>query len=225
MTNFSVRADFFACAHMTRSYEATRYYLNGVFLDPESPRNLNRPGVFIVATDGHRMTVFHDENGSADAPVIVAPDKDLIKYALPGKRKHETGDPCVKLVNENGHARLQRYGAPNGGRHDEAPRAVNLSIVDGTFPDWRRIILEDRAAATVLCFNGEYLGDFGDMARRLTGSPAFSIMAADPASPALLRMASCPEFLGILMGVRGGASGLPDWIKRDYSAETARAAE
>lgn len=52
------------------SYEATRYYLGGVYVQRRCQ------GVLLTATDGHRMIVIHDANGFADeAGVIIKLDR------------------------------------------------------------------------------------------------------------------------------------------------------
>lgn len=54
---------FLAAASLFVSKEETRYYLNGVLIEP-APQG----GVFLVATDGHRLVCFHDPEGMTDAP-------------------------------------------------------------------------------------------------------------------------------------------------------------
>ncbi len=63
--------------------EETRFYLNGFFVH----RDRNE-GVRVVATDGCRLAVFHDETGSCDKPegVIVKLDKYALAFL---KRDHK----------------------------------------------------------------------------------------------------------------------------------------
>jgi len=54
--------------------EDIRYYLNGVNIRP-----LDDGAVMIVATDGHRYVVVHDQHGYAEDEIIVSVKKDALK--------------------------------------------------------------------------------------------------------------------------------------------------
>ena len=69
-----VNADLFKLVHAAISKEETRYYLNGVFIEPHPVG-----GAVLVATDGHRMLVAHDEKGE------VSGSGDLGLRALAGR--------------------------------------------------------------------------------------------------------------------------------------------
>ncbi|WP_321953147.1 beta clamp domain-containing protein [Paraburkholderia bannensis] len=53
-----------------------RFYLNGLNIRP-----LADDSVMIVATDGHRFVVIHDQNGYAERELIVSIKKDCLKSA------------------------------------------------------------------------------------------------------------------------------------------------
>lgn len=57
--NMTCNADLFRIAYSCVSTEETRYYLNGVHLEPHPCG-----GAFMVATDGHRLIVVHDESAN-----------------------------------------------------------------------------------------------------------------------------------------------------------------
>jgi DNA polymerase III sliding clamp (beta) subunit (PCNA family) len=61
-----VNADLFRIVYSCVSTEETRYYLNGVHVEPHPVK-----GAILVATDGHRMLIAHDKDGSCSGPIIV----------------------------------------------------------------------------------------------------------------------------------------------------------
>jgi DNA polymerase III sliding clamp (beta) subunit (PCNA family) len=69
-----VNASLFRIAFKCTSTEASRYYLNGVFIE----KHPTLQGVTMTATDGHKLISIYDESGTADAPAIV----QLTKKAL-----------------------------------------------------------------------------------------------------------------------------------------------
>lgn len=95
------------------STEETRYYLNGVCLD----------GEVAVATDGHRLGCVPtgSDFGSFDRPIIPAKAVRLLA-SLPAPKAISlaTDRPGISIVTDG--ARL------------------SAKLIDGTFPDWRRVV-------------------------------------------------------------------------------------
>ena len=56
------------------AHDDIRYYLNGINIRP-----LEDGTAMIVATDGHRYVVIHDQNGYAESEIICAVKKDALK--------------------------------------------------------------------------------------------------------------------------------------------------
>ena len=115
------------------STEETRYYLNGIFMhvtrDHETGADLFR----MVATDGHRMHVqtFNMPEGAAGMPGIIIPRKTVAKLfkimkgkACPESVSLEVSDTKIRVIFER----------------DGLPVTVTSKVVDGTFPDYRRVI-------------------------------------------------------------------------------------
>lgn len=126
-----------------------RYYLCGVYIEPREDG-----GVFIVATDGHRMMAVIDEMGSASAPTIIRLPGQFLKALprpctypggekIPGVTKGSRSivassiDNCRVTIEElaNGHALMltDGYGRPS---HVQPGNP----IIEGKFPDWRRVL-------------------------------------------------------------------------------------
>src|SRR5690554_1106144 len=81
MPAFDVDASLFRVAAMFQSTEETRYYLNGVHIEQHQDE-----GVFLVATDGHRLLVAHDVSGKIDGgTAIVHLGKDQLKACKEGR--------------------------------------------------------------------------------------------------------------------------------------------
>ncbi len=48
-----------AAAHMFKAKDDVRYYLKGILISPDPDKGLN-----IIGTDGHRMLIVHDPEGT-----------------------------------------------------------------------------------------------------------------------------------------------------------------
>lgn len=130
----NVNALYFHVAAMVASTEETRYYLNGVFIKAHP-----KVGAILVATDGHRIIVIHDEHGTApkEGVIISYGDKYSLSKACKVTRKQsiDGGVGDVKLsVCEKGFATVR--GAGDFTYHIHPKK----SIIDGTFPDYKRVI-------------------------------------------------------------------------------------
>ena len=107
------------------STEETRYYLNGIYLhhiDDEGER------LRAVATDGHRLAQAQVDapDGSAGMPGIIVPRKAVaeIQKLLDG-----AGDDQVTV--ELSDAKI---------RFTVGPVVLTSKLIDGTFPDYKRVI-------------------------------------------------------------------------------------
>lgn len=138
----SVDANLFRIAAFTVSTEETRYYLHGVYIEPHPVK-----GVIMTATNGRVLTTIHDESGDMGgcSPAIVrTPGKVLAecKAKKTKKTKQTTTEPRLLVDPSADLATVQVDG-------EEKARAYRV-IVDGTFPDWRRVHpsqAKDRAGA------------------------------------------------------------------------------
>ena len=198
-----VNADLYRIAAMMQSTEEARYYLNGVYIHPRR----DGKGVTLVATDGHRMIVVHDESGRCDKAEIVslnaskaalAACKHKITLSRPA---HPENNPAPRLTVAGGVATVT-----SGGATVTCPNA----IVDGTFPDWSRVVPDiDKAMAAGLsdAFEPKYLAAFATVAIDLAKSGSdgrtliMRVQSAAPGSPALVDFGSHYAF-GVLMPKR-----------------------
>ncbi len=114
------------------STEETRYYLNGIYLHAAERDGV--PVLRAVATDGHRLARFDVPlpEGAAGIPGVIVPRKAVQEWR---KLIDETeGDVAVGLSE----SRIQFA-------FDDA--VLSSKLIDGTFPDYARVIPEGNALA------------------------------------------------------------------------------
>ncbi len=153
-----VSADLFRRAQAAMSTEETRYYLNGVQVEP-----CEQGGVLLISTDGYRLIVLHDAKGYAsEGGGIVSLNKDMTKalaakaWKLPSWMGSLTGKgPKARFVAVRGdRAAVVEHALPESGEIDREPLLAMADnptplvgayqwigvLIDGQYPDWRRVI-------------------------------------------------------------------------------------
>lgn len=224
-----INANLFRAASVCVSAEEPRYYLNGVLVEPHPVA-----GILLVATDGHRMAVIHDETGHCDAPAIVRLGKAALKECKPAARgelrREIIVDPdALGADGFAGRADILAYQLAHGemdGDKPEEGRPVSLQVgcvIDGTFPDWRMVLPRmDSEQRIADCFNGSYVADMaklGDIlaetanpGMRRSGQPV-TIHSAETGAPALVRWPGIDTAFAVLMPLRGDNPGtLPAFV-------------
>jgi DNA polymerase-3 subunit beta len=171
-----INVNYLKAAAIAVGKEETRYYLKGVAIQA------SQNGVFIIATDGHRLTVFRQSETYDGKPLdIIIPIETV--NAL--KTKNET----VSL-----------------GKINDAQYMIGNLIfepIDGTFPDWRRIVPKE-TSGEIAQFNLAYLGDFAKIAKTLgKGTP--TRVQHNGSSAALISFGSDIDGFGLLMPMRSNA--------------------
>jgi len=104
------------------STEETRYYLNGIYL-----HTLDAGTMRAVATDGHRLARVElpAPDGSAGMPGIIVPRKTVLELAK--LIEDEDGDVAISL-------------SASKIRFDLNGLVLTSKLIDGTFPDYERVI-------------------------------------------------------------------------------------
>lgn len=196
---FNVSATMFDAARLYVSSDLIRLSVGGVFVQPHPVA-----GALIVATDGHRLVVIYDADGSCRGPVTVRVEKACAS-ALKAARSHDRitldAGGCLAIPDT--------YSG-----HEPAVMAT-------TFPDYPRLIagIVDNIVAKTsgpASFNGDYLGDLGKVGRRLTNTKgsAARIITFGPSEAALTLWPAAPHAFGLLMPMRSdGASAVPLFFK------------
>ena len=190
-----VNANLFARVAVAQSSDPARYYLQGVCIQPH-PRG---EGVILVATDGHVLLAAHDAAGVTTLPaagVTVNLGKDGLKAAAKGKTV--TIDPAT------GQARV-----------DAAWISPATTIVDGAFPDWRRLLPSAPLTHTAASFDPNLLQRLGKAMSETPKSPgALRLRAVDASNAHLATIANSLPIFGIVMPMRTpeGGDTLPAWL-------------
>jgi DNA polymerase-3 subunit beta len=177
--------------------EQTRYYLNGVCVQ-HTPT-----GPVFVATDGHRLIAArHDwlhNAPEAFEPVIVP--LDLIKRIKLSRKSSDVATVTLS-VGDDGARKVAV---------DYAGGSVAAAAVDGTFPDWRRVIPQSEPSGVACQFQAQYFDAFRDAMAILAGGKgdAQPNIAHNGDNPAIVDLgdAGAVEAFGVLMPLR---------IKRDF---------
>ena len=174
------------------STEETRYYLNGINLE------FTPDGVVMAATDGHRMIVLrqpYGEHAATGAHASVIVPRDLVAKL---KVKLKTLDETTLTIGDDGRLTFEHAGESYGGAR-----------VDGTFPDYRRVVPQDLDGKPAQ-YNPAYLADFAKARQELTGSKldkdgkGSPIVRYNGGSPAIVDFAWGTDFqaFGVIMPLR-----------------------
>ena len=185
MFTFEVSINAIRAARSHAPDKDVRYYLLGVHFDLEAGR--------IVATDGHRAFI-------CAGPVVpgagtfIMPN-GLIDNVLKAVGKRPLYDTVKVSVSD--------IGAPRAITIDAVSGTFSAPAVDGTFPDWRRIVPQS-VSGELAQFNPEYLTDAREALATYQGfkadKAAFKI-AHNGASPSICT-SNCDDALVIVMPLR-----------------------
>lgn len=186
-------------AMICRSTDPSRYYLHGVQVE-----SCPAGGVYIVATDGHRLALGLDREatveGNLPAGGVILP---IPKECL-AKLKEGRGEPPAVRFDSAGTFSLGGVAYP-------------CAPIDGTFPDWRRVLPGREGLAAPGPgdgFNVSYLADFGKIAKGFgKQSPGLRLASAAPGGPAWVDI-GVPDWRGVLMPLRwkGDALAFADFL-------------
>lgn len=208
------RADRLRLATLFQSTEADRLYLNGVSIQP-----LPNGGVRLVATDGHRMAIFHDAAGYTCAPCIVdlpKPARDAIKaikqrefvwFGIVGQHA-ASGRYEARIVDGERLASMEDIQAA---MLDITRRDViwagAVDLIDGTFPSIKNAIPDGiNNVAPASLFQGRYMAAFVAVAEDAGQKGAWLAIHQNDSEPALVHCAR-PDFVGVLMPMQSSANG------------------
>jgi len=203
----TTQAKYLAMLLPFMSKQETRYYLNGIYVTPHPADD----GILLVATDGHRMGIIHDRDGSCEhGPwTCTIPKRATATLKIrPGVKNLHT-KPC--LAHFCGQA---LFITSFGFEPDDDPTSFgahhligcHAGAINGTYPEWQKVVPTGigKRTAKHLSFNPTYLADFKQVAR-LSGidHPVVTIFAPDtPNGPSRILVQNVPEFAGVIMPCR-----------------------
>lgn len=208
--NINLKARLVAAIAQFKASNDIRYYLNGVYVEPDP-----KGGAVIVATNGHVMGIWRDETATGvERPIILHIDDKLLKSCQGSDLKRlavRDGRLAVILEKDDKEVYIQPI----------AERKIGVPSweIEGKFPDWRRVI-PDRSTVGLKGFvNVRY---FADVDRALNvGSVNYGkygmlqFMQADIDASVLVTESSSPEFAAVVMPMRGDAIPYPKWLEAE----------
>lgn len=182
-----------AAASAFASKDETRYYLTGVLLE------IDERSTTYVATDGHTMIVYRDER-EHDAPDNLLLGKYIIPTAHCKAHKPKKDDDA--------HAKI--FGK---GRLTIAYEMVDVTFmpIDGTFPEWRKVLPKEPTNGELAQFNLALLARFQKFNAALGLN--FPFVAYNGSLPAHVWFSGHPHTFGIIMPMRHA-----DELKREPPA-------
>lgn len=210
------------------SSEETRYYLNGVLIEPHKDG-----GAVMTATDGHIMATVYDPNAFCAGPAQIWRYKDFAAavkafQARYGKfikdafwlryQQFESATPDFRLamsMGADGAEAAQRIwdSRVSGEICEQIGRDT---AIDGTFPDYSRVIPtigETRSATTI---NSSLIQRIGKFADNLTGqrAKAVNLLFQEETAPGFfLFNHDQVSVVGVVMPMRANAPmHHPSWI-------------
>ena len=198
------RAGMIAAAAVITPKSDIRYYLNGILIEKHADK-----GAIIVTTDGHRALICYDEHAEFSDD---APDKVIIRFgkeSLAMARKPANLDNPLFITSNDAdkHVSVDIGGVSfcSGGE-----------ILDGTFPEWRRVCPKNTGDTAAACYNAKYLADWAQVCRHLMGNvnvPAITIRAEDKAGSAAVFFYHVDYAFGVIMPMRdpGTMTSIPAW--------------
>jgi DNA polymerase-3 subunit beta len=209
----TVDANLFRLVWTTVSKEEVRYYLNGVSIEPHPEK-----GALLVATDGQRMLIAHDENGHCEERIIVA----LPAYALQ-QCKHksvEQSSRVIEIDHEEATATISK--TDYDGKVVQVLTTYGV-LIDGTFVNWRKVIPDMSEASGKnmgVMFNTEYLKEFGALGREISktlsgGEHGLLVQAKSTSDPAIIRWSGARHVFGVIMPMRFDERllGVPEYVQ------------
>jgi len=180
-----------------------RYYLNGLGIEAAG----DRPGLYLIATDGYRMMVAYDADGTIEGDdglgVIIKKPPGLVSAC---RAKTKAGIAPYMVVQ--GGRLSVGYDKDHAGKETELYVGPGLPFIDGKFPDWRRVLpdfatLKPGFSGPV---NAHLLASFSGLApkKALWGFSAMRTWQAERNKQIVIQFQAHPNLVGILMPMRDG---------------------
>lgn len=219
-----VNPRYFAAAQLFAAQNDIRYYLNGVCIEPHP-----EGGAILVATDGHTLAAIHDPEGFARETIIVGGiTKGLISacktkgnpLAFTRPEQLLIGKTCAVVT---GHKSQE----PEPDPFDPLTlHASKIELIDGKFPDWRRVMPADRKgdSARLPAVNVRYLGRLSEAfsilrpGKRGEGYALYAHAVESEGCPVTFRFSDVElvdRFVALIMPIRdmGGMQAVPEWLR------------
>lgn len=205
-------SDLLAVAPFVADREV-RYYLNGIAVEPDE-----EGGAILIATNGHILAAIRSPHARASSIAIIDWPKNLAAAA----RANIKGRPNLRLIVEEpgGYAKL----ADTRDAHVQ----VGKALIEGKYPEWRKIIPKELTAGLPGAYNRGYLDkvmsvEYSRSMERHQGVSFFYDAKCKEPKEAIVvaRFPSLREMIVVLMPMRDPVEPLPGWLTRKPPAAAA----
>lgn len=199
MNTIELSFEHLSAALICAANKDIRYYLNGVLVD------IREREVRVVATDGYRLIVMREVLNDGDephAPAQIIIPREVLKGIKPAAKA------IVKCV--------LHYDAEN----PLEPCALKclkdadrgFTPIDGTFPDFERILPKERPSGERAYFDADYLADFKRIAEILgVGHACVFDNGNDACAP--VTFGAREDAFGVLMPMLWDSEyKVPEWV-------------
>lgn len=194
MVNFNLsKPSYLAAASLFAGKEERRPHVRGVRIEKAKTE-----GVYIVATDGHRLIAFLDRDGHTDENYTVSVSKELAKAAR--FHHHRSLDTRLEVKD--------RILNVFDGKNATPCYMESITLIGEKYPDWRRVVPTIFEPKGGTAFEAKYLGDFAKISTFAFGTKASTsirIMGNDVDVPSIIT-GNNPDWFGVLMPIRTSAS-------------------
>jgi DNA polymerase-3 subunit beta len=177
-----------------------RYYLNGVYVE------ITPKGAYFVATDGHKMGIWHDDK-------ITSPE--TIQHVIPSTLIDQVSKVITKPIN------LVEIDLQPMIEFNYLNNVFKAPAIDGKYPDFRRVIPET-INNEIAQFDPEFLSQFYKCASILNSVKKPDIAIGHNGTGGAIVDIQNGKFLGVIMPYRSKADfssyKKPLWV--DYQPAT-----
>lgn len=211
LLTFNVDARHLRAALICASRDDVRYYLNGIALEVHKNR------VIVLATDGHRLYA----GRSSDWDFSIKGDKipTIATFIVPRA--------MIEQVLDAG-KNVGTIGVWTDGEQVELTRGnskISGKLIDGRFPDWRRIAPRGDCSNVVAQFNARYLWDCYQIERvfggrvRAAGSDSMPHVEHNGDRAALVTFPSTADVCVFLMPMRSNSTERArEWLNDEITS-------
>ena len=209
MSKFIINKEAFIKVDAFKSKEDSRFYLQGVYITPATE------GVYLIATCGHKLALWHDKTGKIEAEPGSLPISQIIrvdKNIISSLKKDKITENIQITENEIALVDIKEEEVIKKSSFNE----LSGFFIEGSFPDWQRTFpTENPSAIPSISVNAKYMTEFA-LGERTTASVNFTFYGEK--SPVVIRNYKFPEFLGLLMPIRNSSIEEHSFLKerREY---------
>jgi|WetSurMetagenome_2_1015567.scaffolds.fasta_scaffold01778_13 hypothetical protein len=187
------------------NHEETRYYLCGVFVEIEARQ------VRYIGADGKILVIHREEKAKADAPNTLLGGFIIpthICRAFKFKRKRQSDN--FGILGSTDRTNVLTLNQPSEGSDFRG-----FKVIDGTFPDYRRLIPTEVPTGDAATYNPVYMATLQKIGAMLMGlGGLIPCIAQNGSAPAIVGWEGLDDSFGIIMPMRlGNAPKLPKWAK------------